>query len=236
MNNEQLSGKKLLLVEDEESLAVGLEYNLTEEGYQVILARDGKQAIEEYSSDNFDLIILDIMLPYLNGFDVARQIRNKDPQIPILVLTARTGANDRIKGLEIGVDDYLTKPFHLQELLLRIKGMLKRKTWYKSVNNIKNIYKIGNNEINFEKLTLISNQKSIALTVHEGMLLKYLIENRDRIISRKELLENVWQIHSDVETRTVDTFIARLRKLLEKDPTNPVYIKSIRGAGYIYSD
>ena len=236
MSSDQFSGRKILLVEDEETLAIGLEYNLTEEGYHVKLAKDGNQAVTEFNSDSFDIIILDIMLPYLDGFEVAKQIRRKDPQMPILILTARTSAEDRVKGLELGVDDYLTKPFHLEELLLRIKGMLKRKMWYKSVSAIESTYLVGNIEINFEKLTILNNQKTTSLTVHEGMLLKYFIENKDRIISRKELLENVWQIHSDIETRTVDTFIARLRKLLEEDPANPIYIKSVRGAGYIFSD
>lgn len=236
MKYEQFYDNKILLVEDEESLAIGLEYNLSEEGFDVTLANDGKQALDEFNLKPFDLIVLDIMIPYLDGFEVAKQIRIKDPQMPILILTARTGAEDRVKGLELGVDDYLTKPFHLEELILRIKGMLKRKMWYKSISKIDNNYKKGDIEINFEKLILTYGSKSKPLTVHEGMLLKYLIENKNRIISRKELLENVWQTNSEIETRTVDTFIARLRKLMEKDPANPVYIKSVRGAGYIFSD
>lgn len=236
MKSEQFNDNKILLVEDEESLAIGLEYNLSEEGFDITLAKDGKQALDEFNSKSFDLIVLDIMIPYLDGFEVARQIRIKDPQMPILILTARTSSEDRVKGLELGVDDYLTKPFHLKELILRIKGMLKRKMWYKSISTIDNNYKTGDIEINFEKLILTYGSKSKHLTVHEGMLLKYFIENKDRIISRKELLENVWQINSEIETRTVDTFIARLRKLMEKDPANPAYIKSVRGAGYIFSD
>jgi two-component system alkaline phosphatase synthesis response regulator PhoP len=236
MKSEQFKDNKILLVEDEESLAIGLEYNLSEEGFDVTLAKDGKQALYEFNSKTFDLIVLDIMIPYLNGFEVAKQIRIKDPQMPILILTARTSSEDRVKGLELGVDDYLTKPFHLEELILRIKGMLKRKMWYKSISTIDKNYKTGDIEINFEKLILTYGSKSKPLTVHEGMLLKYFIENKNRIISRKELLENVWQINSEIETRTVDTFIARLRKLMEKDPTNPAYIKSVRGAGYIFSD
>jgi two-component system alkaline phosphatase synthesis response regulator PhoP len=236
MKSEQFKDNKILLVEDEESLAIGLEYNLSEEGFDVTLAKDGKQALYEFNSKTFDLIVLDIMIPYLDGFEVAKQIRIKDPQMPILILTARTSSEDRVKGLELGVDDYLTKPFHLEELILRIKGMLKRKMWYKSISTIDKNYKTGDIEINFEKLILTYGSKSKPLTVHEGMLLKYFIENKNRIISRKELLENVWQINSEIETRTVDTFIARLRKLMEKDPTNPAYIKSVRGAGYIFSD
>jgi len=236
MSSEQYKGNKILLVEDEESLAIGLEYNLSEEEFDVTLAKDGRQAITEFNSKQFDLIILDIMIPYLDGFEVAKKIRSLDPQMPILILTARTSAEDRIKGLELGVDDYLTKPFHLEELILRIKGMLKRKMWYKSISNIDSKYKAKNIEIDFERLYLVVGSKSNTLTVHEGMLLKYFIENKNRIISRKELLEKVWQINSEIETRTVDTFIARLRKLMEQDPTHPVYIKSVRGAGYMFSD
>ena len=236
MSSEQYKGNKILLVEDEESLAIGLEYNLSEEEFDVTLAKDGRQAITEFNSKQFDLIILDIMIPYLDGFEVAKKIRSMDPQMPILILTARTSAEDRIKGLELGVDDYLTKPFHLEELILRIKGMLKRKMWYKSISNIDSKYKAKNIEIDFERLYLVVGSKSNTLTVHEGMLLKYFIENKNRIISRKELLEKVWQINSEIETRTVDTFIARLRKLMEQDPTHPVYIKSVRGAGYMFSD
>lgn len=236
MSSEQFKDNKILLVEDEESLAIGLEYNLSEEGFDVTLAKDGKQALAEFNQKLFDLIVLDIMIPYLDGFEVATQIRARNPQMPILILTARTSAEDRVKGLELGVDDYLTKPFHLEELILRIKGMLKRKMWYKSISTIESIYKTTDLEIDFEKLFLTFGSKSKPLTVHEGMLLKYLIENKNRIISRKELLENVWQINSEIETRTVDTFMARLRKLIEKDPTHPAYIKSIRGAGYMFSD
>ena len=236
MSSEQYKGNKILLVEDEESLAIGLEYNLSEEEFDVTLAKDGRQAITEFNSKQFDLIILDIMIPYLDGFEVAKKIRSMDPQMPILILTARTSAEDRIKGLELGVDDYLTKPFHLEELILRIKGMLKRKMWYKSISNIDSKYKAKNIEIDFERLYLVVGSKSNTLTVHEGMLLKYFIENKNRIISRKELLEKVWQINSEIETRTVDTFIARLRKLLENDPAHPDHIKSVRGAGYIFSD
>jgi len=236
MKSEQFIDNKILLVEDEESLAIGLEYNLSEEGFDVTMAKDGKQALSKFNMKPFDLIVLDIMIPYLDGFEVAKQIRAKDPQMPILILSARTGAEDRVKGLELGVDDYLTKPFHLEELILRIKGMLKRKMWYRSASAIESIYRTGDIEIDFEKLDLTQGFKSKSLTVHEAMLLKYLIENKNRIVSRKELLEHVWQIHNDIETRTVDTFIARLRKLMEKDPANPVYIKSVRGAGYIFSD
>ncbi len=185
---------RLLLVEDEESLAIGLEFNLKEEGYEVDWAVDGKQALEMIESTSFDLIILDIMLPYYDGFEIARHVREKDTQLPILMLTARSGNNDRIKGLKTGADDYLTKPFHLEELLLRISGMLKRKSWYKSMAGIGPEYTFGTNSINFENLKGNAHGKEIELTLHEAMLLKYLIEHKGKIVSRQELLENVWNI------------------------------------------
>jgi two-component system alkaline phosphatase synthesis response regulator PhoP len=234
MGKNELSGHRILLVEDEESLAIGLEYNLKEEGYAVTLAADGKQAIDRFASESFDLVVLDIMLPYLDGFQVAERMRGKDPQIPILMLTARGGLKDRLKGLEIGADDYMTKPFHLDELLLRVKGMLRRKEWYQTKTDENPVACFGSYTIHFDTLMCQSGKNEFQLTAHEAMVLKYLIDNPDRIISRKELLENVWQIHSEVETRTVDIFIARLRKYFEPDPRKPRYFKSIRSAGYMF--
>ena len=234
--NDDFKDCKILLVEDEETLAVGLEYNLTEEGYSVSWAKNGRDAIEFLNSEKFDLIILDIMLPYVNGFEVAETVRKTNPQMPILMLTAKTELADKVKGLEKGADDYLTKPFHLMELLLRVKGMLKRKSWYKSASQKQPKFKFGKNEIDFENLKCNNEKGEIRLTPHEAMVLKYLIERNEKIVTRKELLENVWQLNPEVETRTVDIFIARLRKYFESDPAKPVYIKSIRGAGYLFTD
>jgi len=236
MNKQILKVNNILLVEDEESLALGLKYNLNEEGYNVHWVNDGKKAIEAVSKTSYDLIILDVMLPYLDGFEVAEQIRTKMPQIPILMLTARTRIEDKLKGLELGVDDYMTKPFNLEELLLRLKGMLKRKMWYQKASDIEPVFKFGANEINFENLSCQTSTQKVQLTHREAMILKYLITNRGKIISREELLENVWGISSAVETRTVDNFISRLRKYFEPDPANPVYIKSIRGVGYMFNE
>jgi DNA-binding response OmpR family regulator len=231
-----VQNQKILLVEDEDSLAIGLKYNLTEEGYIVTRANDGKAALEYFESNEFDLIILDIMLPYMDGFEIAKIVRDKQPQMPILMLTARTGAGDRVKGLEIGADDYLTKPFHLKELLLRVKGMLKRKEWYENVSTSQRTYSFGNNKINFKDLTAQNKQENINLTQHEAMLMKYLIDKKGNVVSRKELLEKVWDINPEVETRTVDNFIARLRKYFEPNPSKPIYIKSVRSAGYLFTD
>ena len=223
---------KILLVEDEESLAIGLEYNLTQENYSVMRAKDGREAVELFEKEDFDLIILDIMLPYLNGFEVAEIVRKQSVQIPILMLTAKTGFQDKITGLELGADDYITKPFHLQELLLRVKGMLKRKKWYQSVISEETKFCFGENEIDFENLNCKTPNGIVRLTQNEAMVMKYLIDRRGKIVSRKELLENVWHVSPEIETRTIDNFIVRLRRYFEPNPSRPIYIKSIRGAGY----
>lgn len=236
MSDEQFAGSKILLVEDEETLAVGLEYNLKDEGYIVTWAKDGNEALDKYNQDEFDLIVLDIMLPYYDGFEVAEKIRAESPQMPILMLTAKTAADDRIKGLQIGADDYLTKPFHLQELLLRIKGMLKRKQWYVSSISETPSYTFGKNTIDFENLTCKNSMETFSLTPLEAAFMKYLIDNKDKIVTREELLENVWHTNPQVETRTVDNFIARLRKYFEDDPSNPIFIVSVRGKGYKFNE
>ena len=230
-----IKGSKILLVEDEESLAVGLEYNLSEEGYDVTIAYNSEDALKFFNQNDYDLIILDIMLSYHDdGFKVARKIRDKSLQIPILMLTARNTADDVVRGLEIGADDYITKPFHLKELLLRVKRILSRKKWYRPVTSEQPFYRFGNNEINFEDLTCKAGDQKIRLTKREAMVLKYLIDNQGKIISRDELLENVWGLSSLIETRTVDNFIARLRKYFEPSPSQPIFIKSVRSAGYMF--
>lgn len=232
MKINQFKDARILLAEDEETLATGLGYNLTDEGFIVDWAKDGKQAIEFFNAKNYDLIILDIMLPYLDGFEIAKQIREKSPQMPILILTARTSGEDKVRGLELGADDYMTKPFHLDELLLRIKGMLRRKQWYKTSVNAVPFYKFGKNVINFENFKCKSGSTEFELTQREAMVLKYLIERKGKVVSRKELLENVWHINPEIETRTVDNFISRLRKYFEPNPDNPIFIRGVRGVGY----
>jgi two-component system, OmpR family, alkaline phosphatase synthesis response regulator PhoP len=231
----EFRGSQILLVEDEESLALGLEYNLTQEGYRVTRASDGKEALACFLSRGFDLIVLDIMLPYVDGFEVAKKIRERSPQMPILMLTARTAAKDRVKGLEIGADDYMVKPFHLRELLLRVRGMLRRKEWYRASVGSAPVVRLGGAEIHFGNMTLRNGDRTVRLTPRESMVLKYLMDREGDVVSRKELLENVWQIPGDVETRTVDNFILRLRKILEPDPEKPVFIRSVRSAGYRFT-
>ena len=227
-------GSMILLVEDEESLAIGLEYNLIEEGYRVVRADNGIKAIECFKSHPIELIILDIMLPGMDGFEVAKTVREHSPKIPILMLTARTKVSDRIQGLELGADDYLTKPFHLKELLLRIQGMFRRKAWYNHILDTQPPFSFSGCRVDLSKLSLIRGDQEFRLTPLEAMLLKYLFDNPRRIVSRKELLGNVWQNASELETRTVDNFIVRLRKYIEPDPTKPIHIKNVRGIGYTF--
>ncbi|MGC9363284.1 MAG: response regulator transcription factor [Fidelibacterota bacterium] len=226
---------KILLVEDEEILAEGIIFNLKKNGYDVDHVTDGQAALDTAFSNNYDLVLLDIMLPYVDGFEVARRIRESAPRMPILMLTARTAVKDRVKGLEIGADDYLTKPFHLQELLVRIKAMLRRWEWYRQTEPEGARFRFGDNEINFSDFSCRAGDRHFKLTQKEALLMKYLVENRGQIVSRQELLENVWDIHAAIETRTVDIFIARLRKYFEPNPKKPVYIKSVRSAGYLFS-
>jgi two-component system alkaline phosphatase synthesis response regulator PhoP len=228
----EAAGSRILLVEDEEGLAVALEYNLVEEGYRVIRAGDGRRALECFGAGDFDLVILDIMLPYVDGFQVAREMRALSPRIPILMLTARSSQADKIRGLETGADDYLTKPFHLRELLLRIRGMLRRQRWYEKRPD-RAVF--GDNEIDFSSLAARAGKHRFRLTPLEAMLCKYLIEHRGRVVSRRELLREVWQVPAEVETRTVDNFMARLRRYFETDPARPVIFRNVRGAGYFFS-
>lgn len=163
MENNDYKGARVLLVEDEETLAGGLEFNLTDEGYLVKWARDGKEALELLKYESFDLILLDVMLPYYDGFEIAEKVRSFAPQMPILMLSARTSVQDKIKGLEQGADDYMTKPFHLEELLLRIRGMLKRKLWYKESSGSDPVYSFGSNQINFENFSCTAGSKNSTL-------------------------------------------------------------------------
>ncbi|MDO9549071.1 MAG: response regulator transcription factor [Candidatus Marinimicrobia bacterium] len=236
MNNSPIKSVRILMVEDEEILAEGIRFNLVKNGYAVEWVKDGRAALKAFNSMEYDLILLDIMIPYIDGFEVARQIRMTAPLMPILMLTARTAVDDRVHGLEVGADDYLTKPFHLEELLARIKAMLRRHDWYRKTPPVSNIYRIGKIQVNFDDFVCRSENRQFVLTQREAILLKYLVAHKNRIVSRPELLENVWNIYGAVETRTVDIFIARLRKYFEPNPKKPIYIKSVRSAGYLFND
>lgn len=232
--------KRILLVEDEPHLAFHLEFNLQAEGYDVTPAQNGAIALEKYKKGGpFDLIILDVMVPEVNGFDVAKTIRLKDSQTGILMLTARAGEEDRIKGLESGVDDYITKPFHLKELLLRVKRMLKRSELFQNtdatVTNQQTL-RCGVLELNTEALMLKGPNGPYSLTALEADILGEFMRNPSRVLTREHLLAKVWGMNGKVETRTVDNFIMRLRRYIESDPTAPKFLESVRGRGYRLND
>lgn len=225
----------ILVVEDEKHMAAGLKFNLESEGYKTTVVYNGKDAITEFNRGNYDLMILDIMLPEVDGYTVAKTIKEKKTQFPILILTAKNSKEDIIKGLNTGVDDYLTKPFHLEEFLLRVKGILKRSSWYREKDIGKEgVIKFGNNFLDVNNLELIMERDvSRRLTEIEANILKILIENEGKIVTRDKILKKVWDT-SYMDTRTIDNFIVRLRKYIEKDPSKPQHIISIRGKGYCF--
>jgi DNA-binding response OmpR family regulator len=228
--------KKILVVEDEPNLAFNLQLNLKAEGYDVVLATDGQAALDRFADAGpFDLIILDVMLPELSGIEVARTIRGRDDQTHILMLTALGKEDDRLRGFEAGVDDYITKPFHLKELLMRVKRMVQRAQYFhtpEAHNPASPILKFGPFELNTELLQLKSPTGGFTLTAMEADVLKEFMQNPKRVLSREHLLDAVWGMKGDIETRTVDNFIVRLRRYLEPDPSDPKYLLSVRGRGY----
>jgi two-component system, OmpR family, alkaline phosphatase synthesis response regulator PhoP len=225
-------GKKILVVEDEAHLAKGLQFNLEREGYRVTLADNGQSALELLGKEAFDLMILDIMLPKLSGLEVARKIRNRDMRFPILMLSAKSTDEDRETGLEAGADDYLTKPFHLPELLLRVKGILRRGEWYKEPVHDQEIFQFGDMWINFASGKAKGCSGEFYLTAKEALLIKLLVSKKGTIVTREELLEKVWGYDPQTETRTVDNFVARLRKYFEQNPQSPKHIITHREKGY----
>ena len=223
---------KILLVEDDPHLAKGLQFNLEREGYEVFLVDNGASALDQLREKDFDLIVLDLMLPGLGGLEVARTIRETNIRFPILMLTAKSSKKDREIGLEAGADDYLTKPFHLPELLLRIKGILRRSEWYKEPVNDQDIFRFSKMWINFRTGKVKGVDGEFYLTTKEALVMKLLVGKKGDVVSREELLEKVWGYDPQTETRTVDNFISRLRKYFEKRPQKPVHILTVREKGY----
>ncbi len=234
--NAMSKENKILLVEDEKHLAKGLSYNLKKEGYQVTVAEDGLAALDCLREDNFDMMILDLMLPKLGGMEVIKKVRETNIRFPVLMLTAKTTDEDRTLGLEAGADDYLAKPFHLPELLLRVKGILRRRDWYEEPVSKLEYYEFGNMWVDFNTGKAKGCDEEFYLTSKEVLVMNLLIVNRGKVVSREELLEKVWGYSPDTETRTVDNFIARLRKYFEKKPQKPRYIITIREKGYQFNE
>jgi DNA-binding response OmpR family regulator len=226
---------KILIVEDEAHLADGLRFNLEAEGYQVEIAADGDVALEKLKSADFDAVVLDVMLPTVNGFEVAKQMRAAGDYTPILMLTARGRPEDVLLGFEAGTDDYLAKPFDLEIFLARLNGLLRRRQWIRNESKAENTpagAEINGRYLDFENLELRNGDETIPLTLMETKLLQYLIENEGRAVSRKAILEEVWRLQEDTDTRAIDNFIVRLRKHLEDEPNNPKILQTVRGVGY----
>lgn len=226
---------KILVVEDEQHIAEGLKFNLEAEGFKVKVAGDGKSGVSLAGSEDFDAIILDVMLPGIDGFEVARQIRAKEDFTPILMLTARSRPEDVLSGFEAGADDYLPKPFDLKIFLARVNGLLRRNEWSRrtsSADRIGDKIEVNGKTIDFANLELLSADGVVHLTLMEIKLLRFLIEHSGTAVSRKTILEDVWGLQEDTDTRAIDNFIVRLRKYLEDDPANPTILKTIRGVGY----
>ena len=233
--------KHILVVEDEEHLAVGIKYNLEAEGYRVTTTDQGPAAIQLVTENPLcvDLIILDIMLPGMSGYTVCETLREQGIDIPILILSARTLAEDRTRGFEMGADQYLTKPFELNELLSRVRNLFLRHERRPPGRNPvdrdstnSSIYRFGSAEVNFETYEVIVDGELKKLTELEMKLLAYFVANDGRVIRREELLEKVWEVPGSITTRAVDQFIRRLRKTFEPDPSRPIYFLTIRDAGY----
>lgn len=228
--------KTILLVEDEPHLAFNISFNLKKEGYEVIHIDNGQEAVDAFDNRGpFCLVILDIMLPKLDGFEVTRQIRNRDKRIGILILTARASEQDLVHGFEMGADDYLTKPFKLAELISRVHRMAERAEFISAhETGGPSILECGAIRLDLDSLMLKSATGDFHLTLLEAKVLAEFLNNPDTILSREHLLKAAWGIHRSIETRTVDNFILRLRKYIEPEPSKPKYIQSIRGRGYLF--
>ncbi len=222
---------QILLVEDEMHIAQGLIFNLERENFQVTHCTSGEEALRLFNEQNFDLIILDLMLPGISGFEVCRQIRIDAPRLPVLMLTAMTGQDQLLKGLSEGADDYMTKPFNLAEFLLRVRGMLKRSRWY-AERTTEQVLHFGTNEIDLERRQARTARGELQLTELEVKILRTFFDRSGEAISRAELLSSVWGMSPETETRTLDNFIVRLRKYFEDDPAKPVHFITVRGQGY----
>ena len=224
---------RILLVEDEENIRDVVKLNLELEDYEVITSGNGKDALKKIEEQHFDLLILDVMLPDVDGYQICEQVRLSNMEVPIIFLTAKDTSLDRINGLKKGADDYLTKPFHLEELLLRVNNLIKRSS--KSSENVLKIYTFGNNKINFTTFVAETINGSFNLTKKEVKLLKLLIDRKDEVVSRQQILQSVWGYDVYPSTRTIDNFILSFRKYFEKNQREPKHFLSIRGVGYKFN-
>lgn len=227
----------ILIVEDEKHLADGLRFNLEAEGYEVEIASDGESALALLTGQpkRFDAVVLDVMLPGKDGFEVAAELRSVGQFVPILMLTARNRPEDVLKGLETGADDYLPKPFELAILIARLNGLLRRREWFhlaQEKSQTSDVFSFAGKTIDFAELELRAGLRVEKLTLMEADLLRYLIRHEGKSVSRRSILEDVWGLSENTDTRAIDNFIARLRKLIEDEPSNPRHLLTVRGVGY----
>jgi len=232
---------RILIVEDERHLADGLRFNLEAEDHEVMVVENGESALERIETDPsaVDLVLLDVMLPGIDGFAVAGRLRQRGIFVPILMLTARNRAEDVLRGFEVGADDYLPKPFELSILLARVRGLLRRRQWLQreadaasSPPSVPEAFCFAGRSIDFERLEVRVGQRRLPLTVMEAALLRYLVQHQGRPVSRKAILDQVWGVREDTDTRAIDNFIVRLRKYLEDEPSRPKHLQTVRGVGY----
>ncbi|RTL52711.1 MAG: response regulator [Sphingobacteriales bacterium] len=232
-----MAGKaSILLADDEENLHEALKLNLELEGYTVTSAYNGSEALKAIANEYFDLIILDVMMPEVDGISVAETVRVNNNEVPILMLSAKNTGTDRVLGLKKGADDYLTKPFNLEELLIRIEKLIEKNKKLQVKETIGEQYDFGNNKIDFKAQEAITwNGTKVDLSKKEAMLLKLLIENKGEVVSREKILQVVWGYNVYPTTRTIDNFILNFRKYFEQDSKNPKYFHSVRGSGYKFT-
>ena len=227
----------VLIVEDEKHLADGLRYNLNAEGYDVETAGTGEEALALLTNrdKSYDVVVLDVMLPGIDGFSLAARLRAQGEFVPILMLTARGRSEDVLRGFEAGADDYLPKPFELGVLLARINALLRRREWFhknRRQDDGAKTFDFGGKTIDFEALELRSGEQIVNLTLMEADLLRYLINHEGKIVSRSAILEDVWGLREDTDTRAIDNFVVRLRKYIEDEPSRPMHLLTVRGVGY----
>jgi DNA-binding response OmpR family regulator len=229
---------RILIVEDEHHLADGLRFNLEADDHAVDLVETGEDALRRVSEDprRYQLIVLDVMLPGLDGFQVAAELRRAGLYIPVLMLTARGRSEDVLAGFGAGADDYLTKPFELPIFLSRVRGLLRRHEWFRleaaTTRRPSNTFAFGDRVIDFEQLEVRAGDRRMPLTLMEASLLRYFVDNDGRPVARKTILDRVWNVHEDTDTRAIDNFIVRLRRYIEDEPSRPRHLQTVRGVGY----
>jgi DNA-binding response OmpR family regulator len=233
---------RVLLVEDEEHLAAGIRFNLELDGYEVETIADGLRAVERLApapegpmwdaGPTIDLVVLDVMLPGLDGFQIVERMREAGNYTPVLMLTAKGLPEDVVQGLEAGADDYLPKPFDLPVLLARVRGLIRRRDWARGPSGGASVARVGAVEVDFAGFELRKGGGTVRLTLLEAMLLKLLVERRGQVVTKAEILEKVWNLNPETETRAVDNFVMRLRRHLEEDARNPRLLQTVRGVGY----